>query len=269
MNVWGFNSTEFWLRRAMQVIDCLVPGKRQRREVIPASTEYGLIDSKTAAQHSFNGWHDRAVAERQDAAYRMLIQQMYAGQPRQDFMAAADAVRATGMADARVLEVGCGSGYYSEILPHLLRHPVRYVGLDYSLAMIRLARKWYSNYPFVVGDATALPFPNGTFDTVLNGVSLMHILRYESAISESRRVTRRWCIFHTVPIAQKRPTTVLRKLAYGGPVVEIVLNEKELLTLIENHGLRVHQVFESIPHDYLDKVLDDTVSARTYLCETA
>jgi ubiquinone/menaquinone biosynthesis C-methylase UbiE len=120
----------------------------------------------------------------------------------------------------------------------------------------------------VVGDATALPFADGAFETVLNGVSLMHILRYDLAVAESRRVARRWCIFHTVPITQKRPTTVLRKLAYGGPVVEIVLNEKELLTLIENHGLRVRQVFESIPHIYLDKVLSDTVSARTYLCET-
>lgn len=252
-----------WLRKARGAIGHLVPVTHQRNDITPV-----LIDSRKATKESFDGWHEDAVAERQDAAYRGLIQQMYAGEPRQDFVVAAGAVRCTGIANSQILEVGCGSGYYSEILPHLLRHPVRYVGLDYSLAMIRLARKRYSNYPFVAGDATALPFPDGSFDTILNGVSLMHILRYESAISESRRVTRRWCIFHTVPITQKRPTTVLRKLAYGGPVVEIVLNEKELLTLIENHGLRVRQVFESIPHIYLDKVLGDTVSARTYLCET-
>lgn len=236
------------------------------RYLTPSSAEYELIDSRTATQESFNGWHDHAVAERQDSAYRILIQQMYAGQPRQDFVVAADAVRCTGIANPLILEVGCGSGYYSEILPHLLRRPVRYVGLDYSLAMIRLARKRYSNYPFMVGDAAALPFPDGTFDTVLNGVSLMHILSYESAISESRRVARRWCIFHTVPVLQRRETTIMRKRAYGGPTVEIIFNEKDLRNLLEKHGLAVRHILDSIPYN-LEATLNEPTVTRTFVCE--
>lgn len=254
------------IQKARRFIGNLLAGHRRHVETV--STDYALIDPQTAAAGRFDGWHTTSVAGRQDAAYRVLMQEMYAGRPRQDFVAAAEAVRLTGKTDDSILEVGCGSGYYSEILSHLLKRRGRYVGVDYSPAMIGLAQKHYPSSPFVVGDATALPFADGAFETVLNGVSLMHILRYDLAVAESRRVARRWCIFHTVPITQKRPTTVLRKLAYGGPVVEIVLNEKELLTLIENHGLRVRQVFESIPHIYLDKVLSDTVSARTYLCET-
>jgi ubiquinone/menaquinone biosynthesis C-methylase UbiE len=225
-----------------------------------------VIDSRTLKQEFFDGWHEDAVAERQDAAYRGLIQQMYAGKPRQDFVVAADAVRCTGIANPLILEVGCGSGYYSEILPHLLRHSVRYVGLDYSPAMIRLARKRYSDYPFVVGDATALPFPDGSFDTILNGVSLMHILGYESAISESRRVTRRWCIFHTVPVLQRRETTVLRKRAYGGTTVEIIFNQEQLRNHLEQRGLVVRHVLDSIPYN-LEAVLNERTVTRTYVCE--
>jgi ubiquinone/menaquinone biosynthesis C-methylase UbiE len=198
----------------------------------------------------------------------MLIQEMYEGKPRQDFVVAVDAVRCTGIANPLILEVGCGSGYYSEILPHLLGHPVRYVGLDYSLAMIRLARKRYSNHPFVVGDATALPFPDGSFDTILNGVSLMHILRYESAIFESRRVTRRWCIFHTVPVLQRRETTIMWKKAYGGPTLEIIFNEGHMRTLLQQHGLAIRHVLDSIPYD-LEAVLNEPTVSRTYVCEVA
>jgi ubiquinone/menaquinone biosynthesis C-methylase UbiE len=181
-------------------------------------------------------------------------------------MAAADAVRATGLADARVLEVGCGSGYYSEILSHILRYSVRYVGLDNSLAMIGLALKRYSNYPFVVGDATALPFPDGAVDTVLNGVSLMHILHYELAIAESRRVARRWCIFHTVPVLQRRETTVLRKRAYGRMIIEIIFNQEQLHNLLELRGLAVRHVLDSVPYN-LEAVLNERTVTRTYVCE--
>jgi ubiquinone/menaquinone biosynthesis C-methylase UbiE len=132
--------------------------------------------------------------------------------------------------------------------------------------MIGLALKRYSNYPFVVGDATALPFPDGTFDTVLNGVSLMHILRYESAISESRRVTRRWCIFHTVPVLQRRETTVLRKKAYGRTIIEIIFNQEQLHNLLELRGLAVRHVLDSVPYN-LEAVLNERTVTRTYVCE--
>jgi len=233
---------------------------------VPASFGCQIIEGEAPGELS-NGWKDPAVAERQQTAFTPLLRKMYKGKPREDFVAAATAVQMTGLEDPLILEVGCGSGYYSEILSHLLGRPVRYVGLDYSQAMIRLARERYPGLPFVVGDATALLFADGTFDIVLNGVSLMHILRYEAAVGESRRVSRRWCIFHTVPIVQKRPTTVLRKSAYGSPVVEIVFNLEEFLKLIESNGLAVRQVLESVPHDYLNHVLGESVSARTYLCE--
>ena len=97
----------------------------------------------------------------------------------------------------------------------------------------------------------------------------MHLLGYRDAIRESRRVARKWCIFHTVPIVHERPTTMLRKLAYGNPVVEIVFNEEEFLELITDSGLLLHEVFDSVPHDYLSDVLNAPVSARTYLCAIA
>jgi len=252
------------IQKARRFIGNLLAGNRRHVEAI--STDYALIDPKSATAGRFDGWHTTSVARRQDAAYRALIQEMYAGRPRQDFIAAAEAVRLIGKTDDSILEVGCGSGYYSEILPHLLGRRSRYVGLDYSPAMIGLAQRRYPDDPFVVGDGIALPFAEGGFDTVLNGVSLMHILRYEMAITESRRVARRWCIFHTVPVLQSRETTILRKSAYGQPTIEIIFNEVHLCHLLEQQGLAVRHHLKSVPYS-LDAVLGEPTVTRTYVCE--
>lgn len=261
-----YSKMKAWLRKGKRIVGYLVLGKPQRGKTVPSSLDYALIDLKSATHGAFNGWHDSAVAERQDAAYQALIQQMYAGQPREDLVAAAEAVRHTRTDDPLILEVGCGSGYYSEILSHLLRLPVRYVGMDYSQAMVRLACEIYPNLSFVGGDGTALPFADASFDIVLNGVALMHILRYEAAIAESRRVARRWAIFHTVPVQQSRETTVLSKQAYGQATIEVIFNERELHHLFEQGGLVVRHILNSIPYD-LNSVLGESIATKTYMCE--
>lgn len=254
------------LRRIRRVAGRLL--RRGHLREIHASMEYALIDPETAKSNSYDGWRDEAVAERQEAAWRPLVEQMYSGQPREDLVGAAEAVRRTGLADPLLLEVGCGSGYYSEILSHLLGHPMRYLGLDYSPAMIRLALGRYPGRPFLVGDATALPFADASVDILLNGVSLMHILNYRAAISESRRVARQWCIFHNVPVLQYRETTILRKRAYGEMTVEVIFNEGELRQLLGATGLAIREVMDSIPYD-LRAVLGEPTTTRTYVCEVA
>jgi ubiquinone/menaquinone biosynthesis C-methylase UbiE len=235
----------------------------------PPSSDYEILTAEqAAAPGDGDGWHAPSVAAWQDRAYRDLLAEMHAGRPRNDLQVAADAVRHTGLADPAVLEVGCGSGYYSEVLGHLLGHPIRYTGLDYSPAMIDLARTRYPAQAFVVGDAAALPFADGTFDVVINGAALMHMLRYREAVAESRRVSRGWCVLHTVPVLARRPTTYLRKRAYGQPTVEVIFNEEELRGLFRANGLVVRREFDSVPYD-LAPVLGEPTASRTYLCQLA
>ncbi len=263
-----FSRVENWLRRVKQGGSDLTQKKQRQRNVGPVSTDYVLIEREDAVRQRVDGWQARTVAERQDVAFQALIQKMYAGQSREDLLAAAESVRCTGLPDPLILEVGCGSGYYSEILSYLLQRPVRYVGVDYSPAMIRLAGDRYPDRPFVVGDATALPFPDGAFDILLNGVSLMHILDYEAAIAEHRRLASGWCIFHTVPVRQHGDTTVLRKQAYGEWTVELIFNEAELRRLLQQSGLVVRSVLDSIPYN-VESVLGEPTTTKTFVCEVA
>jgi SAM-dependent methyltransferase len=222
-----------------------------RRHVL-ASSDYRVLGGQQEARGitaSAGGWLAARTVIRQERAYQGLIAAMKRGEPRLDFKVAAEAIAATGFASPRVLEVGCGSGYYSDVFATLLPGGVRYTGIDYSDAMIARARAHYPSTAFEVADATRLPYADRAFDIVFNGVSLMHIVEYQAAIREAARVASRYCIFHTVPVFTEYRTTFLRKYAYGAPVVEVVFNKQELMSICEGAGLRLEREWPCIPYD--------------------
>jgi SAM-dependent methyltransferase len=226
--------------------------------VLGGKEEAGIVAASSA------GWLAARTVVRQERAYRGLIAAMKHGEPRLDFKVAAEAVAATGIAYPRLLEVGCGSGCYSEVFATLLPGGVQYTGIDYSAAMIARARAHYPSTTFDVGDATSLPYADAAFDIVFNGVSLLHIVEYQAAIREAARVAARYCVFHTVPVFGDYPTTFLGKYAYGAPVVEIIFGKPELLSLCKQAGLRLMQEWESIPYD-MASVTGHHSSTATFL----
>ena len=213
---------------------------------------------------SSGGWLSARTVTRQERAYQGLIAAMKRGEPRLDFRVAAESIMATGIAKPRLLEVGCGSGYYSEVFATLVPGGVSYTGIDYSEAMIVRARAHYPSTAFEVADATRLPWADSAFDIVFNGVSLMHIIDYHAAIREAARVASRYCVFHSVPVFDDYPTTYLRKYAYGAPVVEVVFGQQELMALCRDAGLRLEREWTSIPYD-VSAVTGHHSSTKTYL----
>ena len=237
-----------------------------RRHILP-STDYrilsGLDDARQATQ-SAQGWLSTRTVQRQERAYQGLIADMKRGEPRLDFKIAAKAVRASEINNPRLLEVGCGSGYYSEVFASLVAGGVRYTGIDYSSAMIARAQSHYPDLDFEVADATSMRYADSSFDIVFNGVSLMHIIDYRAAIGEAARVAARYCVFHSVPVFHDRSTTFLRKYAYGAPVVEIVFNKHELIEICEEAGLHLKRTWPCLPYDVHD-VTGHHSTMETYL----
>jgi ubiquinone/menaquinone biosynthesis C-methylase UbiE len=237
-----------------------------RRHIL-TSSDYRVLDGIDEARSltaSSAGWLARRTVMRQERAYQGLIAAMKAGQPRLDFKVAAEAIAAAGIVHPKVLEVGCGSGYYSEVLATLLPAGVQYTGIDYSDAMIARARAHYPSTAFEVADATRLPYADGAFDIVFNGVSLMHIVDYQGAIREAARVAAHCCILHTVPVFDNCRTTFLTKYAYGAPVVEIIFGKQELMSLCNKSGLRLEHEWACIPYD-VSEVTGHHSTTETYL----
>ena len=87
-----------------------------------------------------------------------------------------------GMIDKRVLDVGCGDGRYAEwIKPN-------YVGCDYTPEFLEHAKERPGS--FVVADARALPFPDGSFDAAIAVGLLQHIGSAQAVVDEIVRVVR-------------------------------------------------------------------------------
>jgi ubiquinone/menaquinone biosynthesis C-methylase UbiE len=240
-----------------------------RRYIMSSSDHHvlGGIEEARSATASSAGWLASRTVARQERAYRGLIAAMRRGEPRLDFRIAAEAIVATGITHPHVLEVGCGSGCYSEVFAGLIPDGVQYTGADYSEAMIARAQTRYPSGSFQVADATSLPYAEGAFDIVFNGVSLMHILDYETAIREAARVASRYCIFHTVPVFDNYRTTYLRKYAYGAPVVEVIFGKQELMTMCRDAGLHLDREWTSIPYD-VSGVTGHRSTTETYLFAT-
>jgi SAM-dependent methyltransferase len=254
-------------RRVRQIAKRVVLATPILRRHILTSTDYRVLGSAEEArnaQASSPGWLAARTVARQERAYRGLIAAMRRGEPRLDFSVAAEAVAATGLSKPSLVEIGCGSGYYSEVFATLLPGGVAYTGIDYSQAMIARARAQYPAGRFEVADATRLPHPDARFDIAFNGVSLMHIVDYPAAIGEAARVASRYCILHTVPVFDDHRTTYLRKYAYGAPVVEVVFNRDELTLLCERSGLHLERTWPCIPYDVAD-VAGHHSTTETYL----
>jgi len=100
------------------------------------------------------------------------------------------------VAGARVLDLGCGTGYTLTRLPD----GVRAVGLDFAPAALALCSQRASGAALVRGDATCLPFADGSFDAVLALDVLEHLDADAQAAREIRRVLKpKGVLIATVP----------------------------------------------------------------------
>ena len=88
---------------------------------------------------------------------------------------------------ARAADVATGARYVAALAK---RRGARPVGLDFSEAQVKLARSTYPDVEFRRGDAQALPFEAGIFDTVVIGFGLNHLPEPEQAFREAFRVLR-------------------------------------------------------------------------------
>jgi ubiquinone/menaquinone biosynthesis C-methylase UbiE len=102
--------------------------------------------------------------------------------------------------DARVLDVGCGSGWATRLMATQALQG-RVVGIDVSDEMIRIARessKEYSNIDFEIGSADTLPFADNDFTHAFSLESLYYYTDILTALKEINRVLQPGGVFVTV-----------------------------------------------------------------------
>jgi SAM-dependent methyltransferase len=92
-----------------------------------------------------------------------------------------------------LLDVGCGEGFVDYCLS--LRFPDKKItGVEPDPAALEAARKINPACEYIEADGRDLPFPDGSFDTVVCIEVLEHMDDYRKVMEEIRRVSRGPCI---------------------------------------------------------------------------
>ncbi len=125
--------------------------------------------------------------------YDAFVDVFFFGRRRASFQAL---IAAAGVRPGqRVLDVGCGTGYFARLLAQAVGPEGLVVGIDPSPEMISYASRKAGrarNCRFQVGTAESLDFPADHFDVVVSSLMLHHLpedLRVP-ALREMRRVLR-------------------------------------------------------------------------------
>jgi ubiquinone/menaquinone biosynthesis C-methylase UbiE len=108
------------------------------------------------------------------------------------FFAAKDTILST-TGKRNILEIGCGIGVGLNFLSRL-NASAHFTGLDLSPAAIERAKASYArndSVKFVQGDAEALPFPDESFDVVLNVESSHNYPNLTSFYCEAARILKK------------------------------------------------------------------------------
>jgi arsenite methyltransferase len=93
----------------------------------------------------------------------------------------------------RVLDAGCGPGFYSRELLDRVGPDGSVTGVDLSPQMLASAKRrceGHGNVRFEVGDATALPVESGSFDRALSVQVLEYVEDIPAALAELHRALR-------------------------------------------------------------------------------
>jgi SAM-dependent methyltransferase len=93
---------------------------------------------------------------------------------------------AAGPFDAPVLDLGCGDGHFAGETPALGGS----IGLDPDLASLAEARRRHAHRSVALGSATAMPFADRSFATVVANSVLEHIPDLDATLDEVARVLR-------------------------------------------------------------------------------
>ena len=158
------------------------------------------------------------------------------------------------LAGARILEVGCGRGGGCDYISRT-RAPQAVTGVDFSAQAASLCRETFARpgLSFRQGDAEALPFPDNSFDIVLNVESSHCYGSMERFMGEAARVLTPGGLFLW---ADMRPAeareAALRELTGSGLrlVSEQTITPNVLLSLDRMTGARTEMIRSMVPRPF-------------------
>ena len=213
-----------------------------------------------------NSYADSSIAPKQRQLVDEQLQAMRIGEAPQHFQVVGRILSGlkeqTGARSFSLLDAGCGSGYYSEIISHFVPGGIHYIGVDFNLGMLSMARQYYPALPVARMDLRRLAVRDASVDLVMSGAAIVHIREWDTALKELTRVTRKWLLLHRTLVYTSTPTSVSVERHYEKDVYRVRISEAEFLALTDKLGMTL-----TMKCDAGEGQVPDDQENNTYLFE--
>jgi ubiquinone/menaquinone biosynthesis C-methylase UbiE len=193
--------------------------------------------------------HDRKIAEKAESVWGWSSP---AGRIRAERRANLLIKYAELDASKRVLELGCGTGIFTQLLSQT---NAQLTALDLSTALLsEISCEQVSRY---AANAERLPFADNSFDAVV-GSSVLHHLRCEPALAEIKRVLKHGGKIAFAEPNMLNPQIMLQKNIpwlkekMGDSPDETAFFRWQIATLLTNAGFLNSK---AMPHDFLHPLI--------------
>lgn len=190
-----------------------------------------------------DAWKNPNLPERQWEVIkneRLLVYQNRALEvaPYKAALAALGYAKLDNTPETKILDIGAGSGIYSEIIRRS-GFQWSYAACDYSEAFKEFSQIKYPELNYEVQDATALTYADNQFDFVLHGCCLIHIRDWQDAIAEAARISKKYILFHRTPMVNEPENQYWIKEAYGVPCFDIWFSQDKFTKELEKNQLKI------------------------------
>ena len=217
--------------------------RRAARTAIAQARRVGELappTRSTSARSSAGDWQ-RGIAERMLERSRAELARPTSVPPFLAFRYALEAVlRDDGRSrPVRLLDIGCGTGQYSELVARWFPHDIEYTGCDISEEMVAAARREWPGRRFEVDDVLAPTLDYDTFDVLLAGALIDVLVEWRAALEIVLGSAAPYVILHRQRLSRSR-TRVSRAAGYGRQrTYRTVISEPDLERIVDRQGRSV------------------------------
>ena len=205
--------------------------------MINDENQQSIINSSETNEFSEN-WSNDLVGQLQRILVNYQLHQLKIGNGPKVFILINEIFNNIKGDNLTLIDIGCTTGYYYEILNFFFENKFKYFGCDYNEASIKLAKQYYPNIEFDVEDITKLSYSDKQFDiSFLSGV-IEHVPDYEKGIQELCRITKKYIVLHRIYLTDNQ--TVCKKgTQYLVPVIRYTYNYIDFFSLLNKNNFRI------------------------------
>ncbi|MHA1799682.1 MAG: class I SAM-dependent methyltransferase [Candidatus Helarchaeota archaeon] len=106
------------------------------------------------------------------------------------------------------MDLGCGTSILKKFLPA----NTYYIGLDFSLEMLKKSYRNYDNLNLIQADVEYLPFKDAIFTNIFLITVIQNLLDVDRLIDELMRISRKKCIFYLAVLKKDKSLLKFRKI---------------------------------------------------------